>query len=69
MLNNKLSLIVTAILLFYLLYRIKTTVDKFSTIRLKLSSTLLKTLNFRLRSKKGLKLTLLIGLSFKEVSI
>ena len=42
--------------------------NKFSTIRLKLSSIPLKAFNLRLRSKEGLKLTLLAGLSFKEVS-
>ena len=57
------------ILLFYFLHGIKTIANKFSTIRLKLNSTLFKTLNFRLRSKEGLKLTLLAGLSLKEVGL
>ena len=67
-LGGKPSLTVTAIFVFYFLYGTETTLNKFGTMRLKLSSMLLKVFNLRLRSKEGLKLTLLVGLSFKEVS-
>ena len=68
MFKGKSSFKVTAVLLLYFLHRIETIANKFGTIRLELSSTLLETFNFRLKSKEGLKLTLLIGLGFKEIS-
>ena len=67
-LGSKLSLTVAVIFFFYFLHGTKTTANKFSTMGFKLSSTPLKAFNLRLRSKKGLKLTLLAGLGFKEVS-
>ena len=68
-LSGKPSLMVITILFFYLLYRTKTIADKFGTIRLKLSSTPLKTFNLRLRSKEGLELIFLVRFSFEEVSL
>ena len=67
-LSSKPSLTIIAIFFFYFLYRVKAVADKLGTIGLKLSSILLKTFNFRFKSKESLELTLLAGLSFKEVS-